>query len=67
MTDLAGYRIYYGRSPNFLDQSVVLNNPGLTRHVVENLTPANWHFEMTSVNQGGVESMRSTTVSKTIT
>ena len=67
LTDLSGYRIYYGRSANQLNQSIVLNNPGLTRYVVENLAPANWHFAMTSVNSSGIESGRSPTVSKTIT
>jgi hypothetical protein len=66
LTDLAGYRIYYGRNPNTLNQSIVLNNPGLTRYVVENLPPARWHFSMTSVNSSGDESSRSVTVSKTI-
>ena len=66
LTDLAGYRIYYGRNPDYLTQVVVLDNPGLTRYVVENLTPARWHFEMTSVNAEGVESRRSQTAAKTI-
>ena len=66
LDDLAGYRIYYGRNPDNLTQVVVLNNPGLTRYVVENLTPARWHFEMTSVNTEGVESRRTPTASKTI-
>ena len=66
LTDLAGYRIYYGRNPDNLTQVVVLNNPGLTRYVVENLSPARWHFEMTSVNTDGVESRRTSTASKTI-
>jgi len=66
LTDLAGYRIYYGRNRDNLTQVVVLDNPGLTRHVVENLTPARWYFEMTSVNSNGVESGRSDTASKSI-
>ena len=33
LTDLAGYRIYYGRNPDNLTQVVVLDNPGLTRYV----------------------------------
>jgi hypothetical protein len=66
LTDLAGYRLYYGRNSDNLTQVVVLNNPGLTRHVIENLTPARWYFEMTSVNAEGVESRRSATASKTI-
>ena len=32
---------------------VVVNNPGLTRYVIENLTPARWYFSMTSVNSRG--------------
>src|SRR5688572_4186028 len=51
LTNLAGYRIYYGRNPDNLTQVVVLNNAGLSRYVIENLTPAHWHFEMTSVNR----------------
>jgi Putative Ig domain len=66
LTDLSGYRIYYGRSANQLTRTVVVNNPGLTRYVVENLAPATWHFAMTSVNDAGRESPRSPTVSKTI-
>lgn len=66
MTDLAGYRIYYGRNRDNLTQVVVLNNPGLTRYVVENLTQARWYFAMTSLNSQGDESVRSATASKTI-
>jgi hypothetical protein len=66
LTDLAGYRIYYGRDANQLTRTIVISNPGLTRYVIENLAPAHWHFAMTSVNSDGVESRRSTTVSKSI-
>lgn len=66
LTNLASYKIYYGRSASSLNQTIELSNPGLTRFVVENLTPAKWHFAMTSVNSQGVESTRSATVSKTI-
>jgi len=66
LTDLAGYRIYYGRNRDNLSQVVVLSNPGLTRYVLENLTPARWFFAMSSVNVDGVESGRSQIASKTI-
>lgn len=66
LMDLTGYRIYYGRSENQLNRTIVLNNPGLTRYVVENLAQANWFFSMTSVNSDGVESRRSPVVSKSI-
>jgi len=67
MADLAGYRIYYGRSARKLDQVVTIDNPGLTRYVLENLAPARWHFAMTAISTNGRESERSGTVSKTIT
>jgi hypothetical protein len=66
LTNLVGYRIYYGRNQDNLTQFVVVTNPGLTRYVVENLSPARWYFEMTSVNEEGSESRRTQTVSKTI-
>lgn len=66
LNNLAGYRIYYGRSPDDLDQSVVLRNPGLTRYVIENLSPAHWHFAMTSINSSGYEGKRSTVVGKQV-
>ena len=62
LRDLAGYRIYIGQSANALNRVIVLNNAGLTRYVIENLSPARWHFAMTSVNSGGRESQRSATV-----
>jgi hypothetical protein len=66
LTDLTGYKIYYGRDAKNLGRSLVIDNPGLTRFVIENLTPARWYFTMTSVNTDGVESGRSALVSKTI-
>lgn len=66
LTDLAGYRIYFGRSANALDQVVAINNPGLTSYLIENLSPARWYFSMTTLNSHGVESQRSATASKTV-
>jgi hypothetical protein len=64
---LAGYRIYYGRAPDDLEHTVQIENPGTTRWVVENLSPATWYFSMTSVNDFGLESTRSPVRSTTIT
>jgi hypothetical protein len=67
ITDLAGYRIYYGRAPDDLEYTVQIGNPGTTRWVVENLSPATWYFSMTSVNDFGLESVRTAVGSRTIT
>lgn len=66
LRDLAGYRVYAGRNPHALSRVIVLNNPGLTRYVVENLARGRWHFAMTSFNRDGSESRRTGTVSKRV-
>lgn len=66
LTNLAGYRIHFGLSVDAMTRVIVLDNPGLTRHVVENLSPATWYFAMTAVNAKGKESNRSAVVSKQI-
>lgn len=66
LNDLAGYRIYLGQDPDEMSRVIVLNNPGLTRHVVDGLSPATWHFAMSSFNRKGQESQRSATVSKQV-
>ena len=66
LTDLAGYKIYYGKSSANPDKVITITSAGITRYVIENLTAATWYFSMTSYNSTGVESSRSTAVSKTI-
>jgi hypothetical protein len=55
LTNLAGYRIRYGTTPS-LGQTVTLANPGLTRYVIGDLTPATWYFQLTAYDKAGVES-----------
>jgi hypothetical protein len=66
LTDLSGFKIYYGRSASGQDQMIKLTNPGLTRYVIENLSPATWYFSMSSINSEGIESARSGTASKMV-
>jgi hypothetical protein len=56
--NLAGYHIYYGTSPDNLNQSVTLTNAGLTRYVLSELATQTWYFAMTAYNAIGVESGR---------
>ena len=67
LTNLAGYRIHYGRSAGTLDTTIVISNPGTIRWVIENLSPATWYFSMSSYNANGIESTRSGVVSRTLT
>lgn len=66
ITDLAGYRIYYGRSTGALDQTIIIDNPGIIRWVVDNLAPTTWYFAMTSFNSTNVESARTGVVSRAV-
>lgn len=59
LTDLAGYKIYWGTKPGVYTNSVTLNNPGLTSYVVDNLSPGTYEFVATSINSTGTESIYS--------
>ncbi len=66
LSDLAGYKIYWGQSQRDYSNSVTLNNPGLASYIVEQLTSGRWYFATTSFNSQGVESAFSNEGSKTI-
>lgn len=56
LTNLTGYRIYYGVDPSQLSDVIEVPNPGLTSYVVDELTANTWYFAMTALNSGGQES-----------
>ena len=66
LTDLAGYKVYWGTSQGNYPHSATLTNPGLATYVVEQLTPATWFFVITSLNAGGTESVFSNMASKNV-
>jgi len=66
LTDLAGYKIYWGSSQNNYPNSKVLTNPGLSSAVVDQLTPATWYFVVTAYDAYGNESAYSNVATKTV-
>jgi hypothetical protein len=56
LTDLAGYKIHYGRMSGVYDYEINLTTPGLATYVVENLVPGDWYFTLTAYDSGGLES-----------
>jgi fibronectin type III domain protein len=66
LTDLAGYRIYYGTSATDLSDTIQLTSVGLQTYVIQNLASGTWYFAVTAVASTGVESALSDVVSKTI-
>jgi hypothetical protein len=67
LTDLAGYKIYYGTSAGSYTSVITVDNPGISSYVVDNLPAGNtYFFVITAVTSSGLESEYSTVGSKTI-
>jgi hypothetical protein len=67
LTDLGGYKIYYGTSPKQLDQLVALSNPGLQTYVIDGLAVGvMYYFAVTATATDGTESAQSAVVSMNI-
>jgi hypothetical protein len=66
LTNLAGYTVYYGTSPDNLSKSAKVSNAGLSAYTVTGLASGTWYFAVTSYSADGVESARTTMVSTKI-
>jgi hypothetical protein len=66
LSNLAGYKIYYGTSSSAMNKAVQISNPGVSSYVIDNLSPATYYFAVKAYNSAGVESQLSNTASKTI-
>jgi hypothetical protein len=66
LSNLAGYRVYWGQTQGNYSNSVTVGNAGLSRYVVDQLTPATWYFTVTALNAAGIESAFSNVATKTI-
>jgi hypothetical protein len=66
LTDLSGYHIYYGTSPEALSRSVKINTIGLQTYVIDDLEPGTWYFAVRALASDGAESPLSDVVVKTI-
>jgi len=66
LTNLAGYRVYWGPAAGNYTSSVTLNNAGLASYVVGSLAPGTYYFAVSALNSLGAESVKSNVGSKTI-
>ena len=66
LTDLDGYRVYYGTTAGVYPNSITISNPGVTSYMVENLSSGTWHFVVAAFNQSGGEGGFSNVASMTI-
>jgi hypothetical protein len=59
LTNLAGYKIYWGTAPGDYANTVTIDTPGVTSYVLEQLSPGTYYLVMTAFDAAGVESGRS--------
>ena len=64
LTDLAGYKIYYGTSPGTYDSAIDVAD--VATYTITDLSPATYYFVVTAYDEAGNESNYSNEVSKTI-
>jgi crotonobetainyl-CoA:carnitine CoA-transferase CaiB-like acyl-CoA transferase len=66
ITNLAGYRIYYGTSAGALSQTIDVAGPAATTYALADLAPGTYYFVVTAYNTAGIQSAQSSMASKTI-
>jgi len=66
LTDLAGYKIYWGTSPGNYPNSITINNASVSTYVVDNLAPGTYEFVATAFNTEGIESRYSGAATKVV-
>jgi hypothetical protein len=67
IADLAGYTIYYGTSPNKLNQRIQVTDPETTTYTVKELrSGTTYYFNVVAFTAAGTKSGPSPTVAKAI-
>jgi hypothetical protein len=66
LQNLAGYRVYYGKTATRLDQFVDVKDRAATGVEVARLTPGTWYFAATAYDANGLESEPAELGNKTI-
>ncbi len=56
LSEIQGYRVYYGTSPNNLTMLVDLNDDTITDFRVDSIPSGNYYFAVTAYDMDGVES-----------
>jgi hypothetical protein len=66
LTNLAGYKIYYGTDSQSLSQVVQVSSPATLSYVISGLASGTWYFAVAAYTSAGEESAQSTISTKTI-
>jgi hypothetical protein len=66
LTDLAGYKVYWGTTPGEYPNSITIDNPGVMTYLVDNLAANTYYFVATAFNTDGTESAPSDMATATL-
>jgi len=66
LTDLAGYRIYYGLAEGNYPNQISIDTAGIASYVIENLVPDTYYVVATAINTAGLESSFSNVAIETV-
>jgi hypothetical protein len=66
LTDLAGFRVYYGLKPDAPSERIDIADPAARSTLIQGLSPGTWYFSISAYSARGVESARTPPASKTI-
>jgi Putative Ig domain len=66
LVNLSGYEIHYGNASGAYSTTIPIDNPGLTRYVIDGLGAGTYYFAVTAHSASGAESDYSDEVSTTI-
>jgi hypothetical protein len=66
LTDLAGYKLYWGPSPGDYPHHATISQPGIATYVIDELTSGTYYLVATAYDSRGVESGFSGTLSRTV-
>jgi hypothetical protein len=66
LTDLAGYKVYWGNAQGSYQNSYQINNGGASSYTVKGLAAGRWYFRVTSLTAAGQESTPTPELSKLI-
>ncbi len=66
LTNLAGYRVKYGKSASDLSVSLSIPGPNVTSAVIENLSAGTWYFAVSAYTTTNIESDLSNLAQKTL-
>ena len=64
LSEISGYRVYYGPAPGNYTSSVTVSNGSATSTVINNIATGDWYVAMTTVDVNGIESAKTGAVLK---